>query len=87
MPDLIPWELAELDDSNSDVYTVVLTGPETEWVARAGVNEDEDGVPQPFTAPAKATVTLRARSSGEAKAAALRTHPDYEAVESVKKRG
>lgn len=65
-------------------WQVVVTGDEVEWVARAGVNLDEDGVPQPWRAPAKATVDVRARNAEHAKALALAASPGYHSVESVR---
>jgi hypothetical protein len=66
------------------LWQVVITGDEVDWVARAGVNVDDDGVAQPWRAAAKATVTLRARNEEHAKALALAASPGYHSVESVR---
>lgn len=67
------------------LWRVVLSGDEVEWVARPGVNENKDGVPQPWTAPARAEVLVRAVSGDYASAKALMDNQDYHTVESVKK--
>lgn len=68
------WTEAELTRENSNLYRVSLEGDEVEWIARPGVNEDDDGVPQPWTALAYAQVTIRARDQDEAAKYALRVN-------------
>lgn len=88
------WEEATLDASNSDLYEVVMVGDEVDWEFRDAPDyydakgNRRDGVQAPKRrAPASGVVLLRARSKQEAQAAAVRTHPEYHAVESVKKIG
>lgn len=92
--DGVVWEEAILDASNSDVYTVEMSGDDVEWEFRDrpdfwtkdGKRRDGEEAPK-LVAPATGTVTLRARSPQEARAAATRSHPEYHTVESVKKAG
>lgn len=70
------WQEAELTRENSNLYRVTITGDEVEWVARPGVNEDDDGNPQPWVATAQAQVTLRARDQEEAAKYALRANEE-----------
>lgn len=80
------------------LYKVVLEGDEVEWVHRdadeyfeldkSGARKlDDDGNPIPRTVvkPARADVTLRARSDDEAKSIALRHNPDFHTVLSCEK--
>lgn len=76
-------EDAWADEQSWPIFQVEIEGDEVEWKARPGVNEDEDGVAQPWNAPAKATVTCHARSAEHAKMLALRDNPTYHTVNSV----
>lgn len=71
------------EESSWPLWQVEISGDEVEWVARPGVNEDENGVPQPWNAPAVATVTLLAKNEDHAKALALNANPSYHTVNSV----
>lgn len=78
-------EAAWAEESTWPIYQVVIEGDEVEWVAREGVNLDDDGTPQPWTAKAVATVSCHARSEEHAKMLALRDNPTYHTITSVKK--
>jgi len=75
------WEI----ERTWPLFKVVLTGDEVEYVARAGMNENEDGVPQPWRAIARCEVLVRAKNDEHAKALAFRSEVDagYHTVESV----
>lgn len=78
-----PWDRAELDDTNSDVYRVELEGDPVTWAHRDAPDYfDEDGKPQEVVKPAYARVDLRARTQDEAEAAALATHPGFHTITS-----
>lgn len=96
--ELAPWDRAELDPSNSDVYRVELEGDPVEWEFRdspdyydgEGRRRDADAdvlndehAPK-LVKPAYARVDLRARSKAEAETAALATHPGFHTVISLK---
>lgn len=90
----VPWESAELDASNSQLYEVHMAGDDVDWEFRDAPDYytkkglRRDGVDAPKLRKAAFGVTrLRARSVDEARAAAIRTHPEYHTVESVKKIG
>lgn len=68
------------------LWQVEILGDECEWVARPGVNLDEEGNPQSWVAPAKATVDCRAQSEDQAKMLALQHNPGYHTVTKVTKR-
>lgn len=82
-------------EADWDRYKVVLTGDETEWAPRAGVNhatEDNreyNGVtydidaPMPWVAVARCEVILKAPSEDWARMHALRHNPEYHTVASV----
>lgn len=77
-------EAAWAEEQTWPLYQIEITGDEVTWNARPGVNEDEDGVPQPWTEIARATVTCFGRSEEHAKALALMRNPGYHTVESIK---
>lgn len=92
----VRWEDAELDGSNSDLYQVAMSGDDVDWEWRdapdfytaKGLRRDgTKGQADKLRRPAAGTVTLRARSEQEARAAVIRAHPEYHTVESVTKIG
>lgn len=74
------WE----EERSWPIWEVEIEGPEVEWRARPGVNEDDEGNPQPWNAPAHATVQMHAPSEDFARARALQHNPGYHKVLSVK---
>lgn len=72
-------------ERNWPLWRVILTGDTVTYVARAGMNLDDDGVPQPWNDLARCEVTLRAPNKDYAKMLALRANEDagYHTVESA----
>jgi hypothetical protein len=76
-------EEAWAEEQTWPVYRVVITGDEVDYVARPGVNEDENGVPQPYVAVARAVCDVQAVNEKVAEARALADNKGYHTVEST----
>lgn len=74
------------EEAKWPLWEVHLSGDETEHVARAGVNLDKQGNPQPYKAVARAQVFTKARSRDEAVARAMNANPSMHTVDQAKEK-
>jgi hypothetical protein len=79
-------EAQAAEEAKWPLWEVVLSGDETEHVARAGGPTDKKGNPISYMATAMAQVFTKARSRDEAVARAMNANPGMHTVESAKEK-